>query len=284
MVTEPGRAHDSSRPDRNGSRSARGLLFTVLGEFVLSGGGMAWTATLIDALGALGVEEKASRQALARSASRGWLKGERVGRRTRWHLTDSAARLLIDGTERIYSFNQEIHPWDGRWLVLLISVPEARRQLRYQLRVRLGWAGFAPLGSGLWISPRVEHESEAEGVVAELGLAAAARSFIGDVGSIGDVRQLVREAWDLDAIEAEYEEFVERSRRIRPASTQAAFAALATLVHEWRRFPFLDPELPPDLLPVNWSGERAAKVFHQLHDRWQPAAWEWWNARVAAAS
>src|ERR1700757_3177492 len=93
-----------SRRHAAGAESARGLLFTVLGEFVLPTGGRAWTSAFIEVLARLGVEEKASRQALMRTAADGWLKSERVGRRTRWDLTDSAVRLLTEGTERIFGF------------------------------------------------------------------------------------------------------------------------------------------------------------------------------------
>ena len=37
-----------------GAESAKGLLFTVLGEFVLPSGGAAWTSAFIDALGRRG--------------------------------------------------------------------------------------------------------------------------------------------------------------------------------------------------------------------------------------
>jgi len=89
----------------SGGSSARSLLFTVLGEFVLPGGGRAWTSALIELLGRLGVAEKASRQALMRAAADGWLAADRIGRRTRWQLTPAAERLLVDGTERIFSFS-----------------------------------------------------------------------------------------------------------------------------------------------------------------------------------
>ena len=72
-----------SRRHAAGAESARGLLFTVLGEFVLPAGGSAWTSTIIEVLSRLGVEEKASRQALMRTAADGWLRSERVGRRSR---------------------------------------------------------------------------------------------------------------------------------------------------------------------------------------------------------
>ena len=64
-------APSMSRRHAAGAESARGLLLTVLGEFVLPAGGLAWTSALIDVLGRLGIEEKATRQALMRTASDG---------------------------------------------------------------------------------------------------------------------------------------------------------------------------------------------------------------------
>jgi phenylacetic acid degradation operon negative regulatory protein len=37
------------------------------------------------------------------------------------------------------------------------------------------------------------------------------------------------------------------------------------LIHEYRKFFFLDPELPQDLLPEDWCGIRAGNLFHRLH-------------------
>ena len=38
-----------------------------------------------------------------------------------------------------------------------------------------------------------------------------------------------------------------------------------TLVHEWRRFPFVDPEIPDELLPPGWPGHGAKAVFDERH-------------------
>ena len=127
---------------RTGAASARGLLFTILGEYVLPGGGLVWTATVIAALGRLGIEEKATRQALLRTAAGGWLSAERIGRRTRWALTPGAVRLLTEGTERIYGFGGHRDGWDGSWLLVLVRAPETERPARHLLRTRLTWAGF----------------------------------------------------------------------------------------------------------------------------------------------
>ena len=255
---------------------------TVLGEFVMPNGGRVWTATLIDALGALDIEEKTVRQAIARSADRGLLAPEKVGRRTRWSLTDPARSLLTEGTKRIYSLHHEARSWDGRWLLVFVTVPESRRRLRYRLRTRLGWAGFAQMAPGAWVSPWVDREAEANAVLADLGLDGEARTFAGTVGALGDVEGLVAEAWDLDGIRTEYERFIARHQRTRPGTDQDAFVATTQLVHDWRRFPFLEPDLPAELLPRRWSGQRAADLFHRQHGRWSPGAWNWWRERAAA--
>jgi phenylacetic acid degradation operon negative regulatory protein len=139
------------------------------------------------------------------------------------------------------------------------------------------------VGPGAWLSPWVDREPEAREVLAGLGLLDTARSFAGALGGIGDRADLVAQAWDLDDIEAAYKEFIARFGSA-PAGTGAdAFVALTQLVHEWRRFPFLDPDLPVELLPLDWVGHRAAALFHRLHEEWRSPGWEWWEERAAAA-
>ena len=94
---------DRSLRPRAGS-SAKALLLTVLGELVLPHGGTVWTATLVDALELLGVNEPNARQAAARLKEQGLLDTERHGRHARWRLTAAGRHLLTAGTERIYRF------------------------------------------------------------------------------------------------------------------------------------------------------------------------------------
>jgi phenylacetic acid degradation operon negative regulatory protein len=258
---------------------ARGLLLTVLGEFVLPSGGAAQSSALVAALGTLGVEPGTARQVLARSAARGWLVREKVGSRTRWHLTEHARRLLAEGTERIYGFGRRRPGWDGRWLLVVVSVPERHRSLRYRLRTRLTWAGFGALGQGVWLCPYVEREGTAVSVVKSLGLEGAT-SFLGSFGQLGDVARLVAEAWNLSALGRRYHAFCSWADALDPRGEEDSFAAQARLVHEWRQFPLLDPELPRTLLPDDWEGDQALARFHRLHEEWRLAAWEWWNQQA----
>jgi phenylacetic acid degradation operon negative regulatory protein len=256
-------------------------LLTVLGEFVLPGGGTAWTGDLLRALRVLGLEEKTARQAIARTASRGWLEPERIGRRARWHLSEAGAKLLTEGTKRIYAFGREQRHWDGQWVLILASVPETKRDLRYRMRVRLGWAGFAPFAPGAWISPWTERQEEAVRVLNELHVMADAVSFVGGIGVLGDPKALVAEAWDLADLDQHYVDFVHSYQSMRPRTDEEYFCALTKLVHDWRRFPTIDPGLPAQLLPGSWKGQEAAELFHQLHDRWRSTAQAWWQAGTA---
>jgi phenylacetic acid degradation operon negative regulatory protein len=272
------------RPWRPGqtTSSARALLLTVLGEFVLPDRGRAWTSTFIDALSAFGVEPKTARQAIARTAASGLLLSERSGRQVRWALTPTATRLLTEGADRIYRFGVRQEDWDGRWLVVLASVPEANRHLRYRLRVGLEWQGFAALGPGVWICPWVEREAAAVAVLTDLGLAGESLSFRGVPGGLGAMEERVSSVWDLDEVADEYRAFIEATEAKTPATAAEAFVALGALVHDWRHFPAADPALPEALLPEAWPARLAASLFHDRHNRWRRPAWEWWRGHTPA--
>jgi phenylacetic acid degradation operon negative regulatory protein len=263
-----------SRRHEAGAPSARGLLFTLLGEFVLPGGGTAWTSAVLAVLARLGIEEKTTRQALMRTAASGWLDPEKVGRRTRWRLTASAQKLLTEGAERIYSFTGPEENWDGRWLLVYARIPESDRRARHVVRSRLTWAGFGSLGGGLWISPHPDREAEATSVLREAGVAADAHVFVARRSGLADVQVMVASAWDLDAIEDRYQEFIEEFRVTAPADV---LARQVEIVHAWRRFPAVDPLLPRELLPARWSGLRAARLFADRHQRWSGEAKQEWK-------
>jgi phenylacetic acid degradation operon negative regulatory protein len=92
---------------------------------------------------------------------------------------------------------------------------------------------------------------------------------------------MVAQAWDLAAIEAEYEAFL---ADFAERSVPDPLAATVELVHAWRRFPWVDPALPESLLPARWSGTRAAALFRRRHAQWvgpARAAWAELNALAA---
>jgi phenylacetic acid degradation operon negative regulatory protein len=277
-------AEPSERHRETTSPSARSILLTILGEFVLPRRGEVWTGTLVDAFGALGVEAKSARQALARTAAEGLLASTRHGRRVHWNLTPAGEQLLQEGTERIYGFMRKPQEWDGRWLVVTVGVPETQRQLRHRLRTRLTWLGLGSPSPGLWIVPDASKEAAVRAIITELGLEDRAFAWAGPSAGIGDATKLLMSAWDLDDVEQRYLDFIDRFEGVSVSSDREAFINQVQLIQEWRRFPFLDPDLPGELLQHDWPGPRAAATFHDRRGRWHRRAQDEWDRMNDEAS
>ncbi len=256
-----------------GTDSARSVLFTVLGELVLPTGGEAWTSAFIDVFGRLGVEEKAARQALMRTAADNWLSSERVGRRTVWRLTPAAERLLRDGTERIFGFTAVAGDWDGRWTIVIARTPETGRAARHVIRTRLRWAGFGNVMPGVWLSPRSDRAGEVRQILDEAGLPDG-YLFAAEYQGGSSLPALVGQAWDLTELASEYDDFTAAfSGDVSPDP----LARVVELVHAWRRFPWTDPGLPAEFLPAPWSGTAAAGLFARRHAEWSGEAIAEWK-------
>lgn len=275
LGSDPVAASDRRRQLDPGS--ARSVLLTILGEFVYPDRRPVWTATLIEALAVLGVEEKAARQALTRTAAEGLLESARHGRRVLWRLSDKGRDLLEEGTERIYGFMQTQRPWDGRWLVLTVAIPETQRQLRHRLRTRLTWLGLGSPTPGLWVTPDAAKSDAVRVVIGELGLEGQTFAWVGPSSGIGDQSRLLAQAWDLVEVEERYLAFIDLFDTQHSHRPRSAMRAQVELVQEWRQFPFLDPDLPAELLDHDWPGPRAAAAFHDRHATWRRearAAWQ----------
>jgi phenylacetic acid degradation operon negative regulatory protein len=248
------------------------LLLTILGEFVLPGGGSVWTRTLIEALRVMDVEERNARQALMRVSEQGFLADQRDGRRVRRHLTDTGRELLQQGARRIYGLGANGSSWDGRWLVVFCAIPEELRAKRHHLRSRLEFAGFGFLSGSLAVTPHADREETVSAIVKDLGVADGTIVFRASTGELVGDGELIHRAWDLGALADEYASFVGRFQRRTPAARGDRFAAVVELVHEWRRFPFIDPEIPDELLPPHWPGRRARELFADRRGAWRPDA------------
>jgi len=276
----PASAGLQTRPRRGAT--AQSLLNTVLGEFVYPRERFAWTQALVGGLKLFGIDEAAVRQALARSASVGLLDREQEGRRVRWRMSKTTERMREEGGRRLYTFRSGRIDWDGKWLLLSVIVPDDRHRLL--LRRRLAWAGFGILPTGLAISPHVEREAEARRVLEFLGLEKEALSFVATLDTIGAPSRMIHSAWDLDALAVRYEKFVHQLRAQRPRSGEELFVAITWLVHEWRRFLYVDPGLPVEVLPAKWIGLEAKEAFDRHYAKWRPGAARWFDAINAGSA
>ena len=98
--------------------------------------------------------------------------------------------------------------------------------------------------------------------------------FTASHGGHSSERELAARCWDLAGINKRYEQFLAKyeptfdafkKREYVPDSE--CFVQRFLLIHEYRKFFFIDPELPAELLPEGWQGSRARELFHSFHQR-----------------
>lgn len=276
MGESVGSGQVATRLPSSHSGSAGASLVTVLGEFVAPYRQPVRTAALLYALAGLGFGESASRQAISRAGGSGLLTAHRVGRETQWQLTEKADRLFVEGVRRVFPDRAGGRDWDGRWLVIIAPIPEARRSSRKKLHAALQWAGFGNPSPGVWVTPHVDRRAEAQSVIESLELSESTMSFIGPPGAVGITEsEIVARAWDLQMVAETYEDLLKTFGGRSHEWGRDTFFAHLELADALRRTPYMDPHLPDRLIP-DWRGRDAVRQLHELRAEWTAAAHAHW--------
>jgi phenylacetic acid degradation operon negative regulatory protein len=214
-------------------------------------------------LGDFGFTEGAARVALNRLVARELLARNRNGRHVHYVLTPRTAAVLAEGDRRIFTLGDGSRR-ETTWTVLWHSIPEERRLARTRLTSRLRFLGFGSVQDGTWLAPH-DREQELAALLAELDVAAYAGVMLGRPATAVDFGAFVARVWDLDELATRYRTFVEHFRDREVGSDREALLLRTRLVHTFREFPFLDPELPEDLVPAPECRAEALRLFHFLY-------------------
>ncbi|MFD3683380.1 PaaX family transcriptional regulator C-terminal domain-containing protein [Nocardiopsis sp. NPDC058631] len=255
------------------NRRPRSLIVSFFGTYARDVGGWIGVADLIALMGGLDVDAPSVRSSVSRLKLRGLLASERIGGAAGYRLSEEGRRILAQGDSRIFGHRvAEIR--DG-WVLVVFSVPESERRRRHALRAQLTRLGFGTTTAGVWIAP-AHMTDQARSTLRDLGMDGYVELFHATHLDFSDLTEAVASWWDLPALQSMYQEFLDEHepvlgawRRGRgpdgPERGAAAFADHLRAVDAWRRMPYLDPGLPPELLPRQWAGSRAARVFFDLH-------------------
>jgi phenylacetic acid degradation operon negative regulatory protein len=252
---------------------SQGMIFTLYGDYIRYRGGEIWTGSLIKLLKHLGMSEQAVRSALSRMWKKGWLTRRRVGRRSYYSLTDKSQRLLAAGAQRI--FEPEGGEWSGDWYVVTYNIPEEMRHQRNRLRRELTWMGCGAFNTAIWISP-YDVTSSVRQVSRRLRIERYVQVFRAEYLGFPDAKELVARCWDLDRINGQYASFIdsygpllsrdrERLGEWEEVDPAECFTRRFMLLHEYREFPFIDPNLPAGLLPSDWLSAQAIELFKEYY-------------------
>lgn len=245
------------------------LVLTLFGAHVEPRQRQVWSGGLVALLAEFGFSSGAARIALARMVHRGLLARHRSGRLVYYTLTEHAIGILAEGDRRIFSLGRAASG-PTTWTVLWQAIPEHRRQAREWLVRRLRFAGFGSLQDGTWIAPH-DREREIAALLAELDVTEYVGVLLGRPAGLVDFHAVLDRAWDLPDLAARYRAFVtEFACYADPAARaalddRAALVLRTRLVHIFRQFPTIDPELPVDLVAPPDCRADAVALFHDLY-------------------
>jgi phenylacetic acid degradation operon negative regulatory protein len=241
------------------------LVITLLGTYVRPFARTVWSGGLVVLLGEFGFSDGAARAALTRLVRRDLIARVRSGRLVHYRLTPRCERLLIEGDGRIFTLGR-LPAGPGPWTVLWHQIPEQRRLERARLGRRLRFLGFGSVQDSVWVAPQ-DHSSEVGELLDELGVARHGTVFVSSVRPGPGLAALVARAWDLTGLEERYEAFCSEFSRYASISLgdRDAFMVRTRLMHTFRAFAQLDPELPDELAALSGSRTRSAEIFDELY-------------------
>lgn len=251
----------------------RSIVFDVFGSYIRYQGGAIAIGDMATILSWFGVTEDATRVTMSRMRREGWFTSRRHGRTSYYELSDRAWALLQQGRRRIFDRHRDA--WRGEWHILVLKHDANTAADRERTRKELAWRGYAPIAASTWIGAR----DETDGLRDALPDGVHVQDFVARTSSSQDDRELAAQHWDLDSLADDYRSFVRRHESLTAESALASLSDEDALVrrteitHEYRLFPFRDPDLPSDLLPNDWPGYEAHGLFLHIVDALEDRAW-----------
>lgn len=255
------------------------MLFSIIGDYYRFFGMEVWVGSLIKYLEQFGFNSGTVRVTLTRMSQQGLLESRKVGQKSYYRVTPKGIKRIKEGTSRVYKLGNQV--WDGQWRIVMTHFPESFKEQKDQFQRELQWNGFGTNGNNVWMSPH-NLFAQVMDLVEELEIADFVESFTARYDGPNNYRDLVHKAWDIKEIQLKYEEFLKRfeprfERMYQLNSKNEltdsdCFSERSLLVHEYRKFLFIDPRLPKEMLPVEWVGEEVWRFFRDYHQFLSPKA------------
>ncbi len=284
----------SSQNTRKRVIRPQSAMLTLYGDYLLDRGEEIGIGSLIVLFGNFGLSEQAVRSAVSRMCRSGLLKvrsrGKSRARKSYYSLTTEGHNLLTTGAQRI--FVRKDTTWDGTWNIVTYSIPEQNRKTRDLFRRELIWMGYGTLGGATMISP-YDLTAEVIELAEKFGVTERIQIFQARQQGLVDASKVVSTCWDLDRIhemyarfmaeyQPRYENWLQRLQAVEPVEASEHFVERFALIHEYRKLPFYDPDLPEELLPEDWLRPKAAALFQEFHDLLTEKANEYFYSVVEA--
>jgi phenylacetic acid degradation operon negative regulatory protein len=150
--------------------------------------------------------------------------------------------------------------------------------------------GYGALGVATMISP-YDLTKEVIELAEKLDVIERIQVFQARQRGLTDARKVVSTCWDLERIhemyagfmeefQPRYEDWISRVRAGEHIEDSEHFVERFALIHQYRKLPFYDPDLPDELLPEGWLRPGAAALFQEYHDMLTEKSNEYFNMVV----
>jgi len=179
---------------------------------------------------------------------------------------DDGLRLTSAGAEvkqRLLRARSE--DWDGKWRAVFFDIPEVQRDLRDNLRFELKKLGFGLWQRSVWITP-FDIGKELGSYLRKEKISNFVEILVGErVGDLSD-REFAARVWPLDKVNEGYKDLLGGWVEELKKESSAEERLLVAISFHSRYLILLedDPRLPLELLPDDWIGAEAEKLFGKL--------------------
>lgn len=197
--------------------------------------------------------------ALGQLELKGWIK-KKVIRASRVYRLTTSGQHFIDKTLR---GTHVLSASPSGWKFIVFDVPEARRNLRAQLRSILTSSGFGPLQPSVWVAPA----NKSGGLVEQFRLKHNLSSKIHFL-SVLDWKpstQTIYSIWNLKRLEKEYRRFVGASKKLLLSKSSTVHRMEAKkLIFWYALLVSQDPRLDRYFIVSDWPGRVAGEMYEKL--------------------
>jgi len=186
-------------------------------------------------------KDRIIRNAIYKARNKNWIKKD-------WKLT-------LEGKKRLENILPSFLPqkhWDKKWYLVIFDIPEKIKRKRDILRENLKLLGFGQLQASVWISP-INYLKNIEQLIKDYDIESYV--ILSETDKLGkeNSQLLANRIWQLEKINNKYAEFISNWKKANKSEFFWLNLKYYSILKE-------DPQLPKELLPEDWHGEKA----HQL--------------------
>ena len=256
--------------------SCTSMIVTLFGDVVSQHGEWIWLGSIITALEPLGFSERSVRTSVYRLVQNDWLIAKKIGRKSYYCFTENGRSHCERAERRIY--HRRNATWDHQWiLVLNISIPEQKIE---DFKKNIRWLGFNVLSSGLFAHPSPDRRSLDEMLIEQklISNVAVFKGLCEDVYSKTSLQALITEKWEINNLKDMYQGFLDTFSKfamhidVADLDETECFAFRLAILHEFRRIQLKDPDLPFELLPIDWVGFEAQDLLQRVYKQLIPGS------------